>query len=385
MEVEAVKETGEGALQVDAELANDESEAPVLADLERLFKGSRPLPAIALVGTFLLGMVAFLYFAKVFFLPVILAVILSFLFKPVIKWLARLKVPPPLGAAIVLIGVLLALGNGITKLTKPATEFIGKLPDSLRQVEDKVRHFIRPAEQLSQAAAQVQEITNGNQEKPTPKVEVKRTNLSDTALSATTSFLAGALETIVLLYFLLASGEVFLQKMVKVLPNFHEKKKAAAIAHEVQQNISAFLFTVTLINLVLGVLVGLGVWLAGLSNPILWGAAAALLNFIPYFGPIVGVCILAVAGLLSFDSAGFALIPPAIYLVLHALEANFITPMIVGRRLTLNPMVIFVSFMFWTWLWGIPGALISVPLLMTLKIFCDHFKSLAPIGEFLSG
>ena len=112
---------------------------------------------------------------------------------------------------------------------------------------------------------------------------------------------------------------------------------------------------------------------------------AALLNFIPYFGPMMGVFILALAGLLTFDSVGRALIPPLIYLSLHAVESNFVTPMILGRRLTLNPVVIFVSLMFWTWLWGIAGALMSVPLLMTLKIVCDHFKPLAPVSEFLSG
>ena len=356
-----------------------------LTDLEKLFKGERPISSIAIVGMFLLAMIAFFYFAKVFFLPIVLAIILSFLFKPVVKCLARIKVPQPLGAAIVLVGALLLLSNGASQLAKPATEFIDKFPESLRQVENKLRNLVRQAERLTRAAAQVQEITRTSEETSAPKVEVKRTSLPDNIFSATTSFLAGAIETLVLLYFLLASGELFLQKLVKVLPNFHEKKKATEIAHEVQQNISAFLFTVTLINLTLGGLVGLGVWMAGLSNPILWGAAAALLNFVPYFGPIVGVCLLAFAGLMSFQSLGHALIPPAIYLGLHALEANFLTPTILGRRLTLNPILIFISFMFWTWLWGIPGALLSVPLLMILKIFCDHFKSLAAIGEFLSG
>jgi len=249
-----------------------------------------------------------------------------------------------------------------------------------------VRGLFWHAGQLSKAAAQVENMTNGTtEEKPTTKVEVKRPGLADMALSATTTFVAGAIETLVLLYFLLAYGDVFLQKLVKVLPDFRDKKEAVTIAREVQQNISSFLFTITLINATFGLLVGVGVWLVGLSNPILWGVAAALLNYIPYFGPITGVCILALAGLLTFDSVGHALVPPFIYLSLHALESNFITPMILGRRLTVNPLIIFISLMFWTWLWGIPGALLSVPLLMTLKIVCDHFEPLAPLGEFLNG
>jgi predicted PurR-regulated permease PerM len=342
--------------------------------------------AIALVGLFFLATVGFLYFAKVVILPLVVAVMLSFLLKPVVKWLAGLKVPPALGAAIVLLVMLFALGNGITRLTKPANDFVAQLPESLRRVEEKVRRLIWHAEQLSKAAAQVQDFTKGSPpEEATPKVEVKRSGLMDTIFSATTSFIAGAIETIVLLYFLLASGELFQLKLIKLLPNFHEKKKVTAIVHEVQQSISAFLFTISIINLCLGTLVGVGVWLAGLGNPILWGVTAALLNFVPYFGPIVGVAILGLAGLLTFESVGHALVPPLIYLGLHALEANFITPTLLGRRLTLNPVVIFLSLMFWTWLWGITGALLSVPLLMILKILCDHFKTLTPIAEFLSG
>jgi predicted PurR-regulated permease PerM len=135
----------------------------------------------------------------------------------------------------------------------------------------------------------------------------------------------------------------------------------------------------------LGVLVGLAAFWVGLPNPVLWGVLAGALNFIPYFGPITGVAVLLVAGFLTFESPVRALAPSAIYLTLHAVESNLITPMILGRRLTLNPLVIFISLMFWTWLWGIPGALLSIPMLMMLKIFCDHFKPMAPIGEFLSG
>jgi predicted PurR-regulated permease PerM len=196
---------------------------------------------------------------------------------------------------------------------------------------------------------------------------------------------AGGIETVVLLFFMLAAGDLFMQKLVKVLPTLHDKRKAVEIAHEVQHSLSAFLFTITLINAVLGVAVGFAAFLVGLPNPVLWGVLAGALNFIPYFGPITGVAVLLVAGFITFDSPLRALLPSVIYLGLHGVEANFITPLILGRRLTLNPLVIFISLMFWTWLWGIPGALLSIPMLMMFKILCDHFKPLAPVGEFLSG
>jgi predicted PurR-regulated permease PerM len=379
MEVDELKETEEMS----------ESADELVVEKVVAVKEQGPPPrhfSIAVMGIFLLGTIAFLYFAKVFFLPLLLAVLLSLLLKPVVKWLARFKVPQRLGAALVLIAVLLGLANGLGQIAKPATDFIGSLPESLRTVEQKIRGLIWHAEQLTKAAAQVEDLAKGKpEERPATKVEVKRFNLADTIFTATASFIAGGIETIVLLYFLLANGELFLQKLVKMLPNFRDKKEVASMSRDVQQNISAFLFTITLINCCLGLVVGLGVWMVGLSNPVLWGVVAAALNYIPYFGPIVGVSILALAGLLSFDSVGRALIPPLIYLTLHTLESNFVTPMVLGRRLTLNPVVIFVSLMFWTWLWGIPGALLSVPVLMTLKILSDHFKPLAPLGEFLSG
>jgi predicted PurR-regulated permease PerM len=195
--------------------------------------------------------------------------------------------------------------------------------------------------------------------------------------------MVGVLETLVLLYFLLAAGDLFLLKLVKILPRLEDKKEAVEIAHEVERNISTFLFTITIINTCLGGLVALGCYLVGMRNPVLWGVVAALVNFIPYFGPIAGIVILTLAGFLIFDSMGQALLPAIIYYALHVVESNFITPTILGRRLTLNPVVIFISLMFWGWIWGIPGALLAVPLLMTFKILCDHFKPLTPIGEFL--
>jgi len=367
------------------EFAAPKVETPASRDLANVIKSPRDLPSVAVIGLFLLGTVAFFYFGRVFLLPLVLALILSFLLRPIVKALAGLKIPEPLGAGIVLFVALFAIGNGVTRLTEPTTEWIAKAPESLRKVEDKIRHLVRSAAQLNRAAAQVEAITKAPGEERPTKVEIKGPNFADALLSYTRSFLIGALETIVLLYFFLASGDVFLQKMIRLLPTFNNKEQAVEIANELQHNISTFLFTVTIVNACLGVLVGLGVSLVGLSNAILCGVVAALLNYIPYFGPITGVTILGVAGLLTFDSVPRALLPPLIYISLHGLEANFITPMILGRRLTLNPGVIFLSLMFWTWLWGLPGALLSVPLLMMLKIFCDHFRPLAPVGEFLSG
>ena len=138
----------------------------------------------------------------------------------------------------------------------------------------------------------------------------------------------------------------------------------------------------TLINVGVGVAVGVGVWLLQMPNPVLWGVLACVLTYIPYLGAVVGIGILGLAALLAFDDLGHALAVPGVYLVVSFLEGNFITPLVLGRRLTLNPVVIFVGLLFWFFLWGIPGALLAVPILAICKIVCDHVDTLAPIGEF---
>ena len=168
------------------------------------------------------------------------------------------------------------------------------------------------------------------------------------------------------------------------MPTLRDKKRAVEISHEVQQNISQYLFSVSLINIGMGLLVGVGLYLMGVPNAAMWGLFVAVLNFVPYFGPVAGVIALGTVGLLTFDTLGKGLLPTAWYLVLHLLEANLVTPMLLGRRFTLNPVVIFVSLIFWTWLWGVPGALLSVPILVSIKVVCDRVPALSPVSELLN-
>jgi predicted PurR-regulated permease PerM len=212
---------------------------------------------------------------------------------------------------------------------------------------------------------------------------IRGPRLSERLFGNTQGFVAGALETLVLLYFLLAVGDLFLQKLIRVLPQFKDKKKAVTIARETEASISTYLFTVTLVNLALGTIVTLVMLAVGMPNPVLWGALAALAEFIPYLGSTTLLVILALAGLVTFPSTGHALLVPASYLAVNIVQSNLVTPVILGRRLTLNPVAILVGLIFWWWMWGVAGAFIAVPLLATFKIFCDHIESLAPIGEFL--
>jgi predicted PurR-regulated permease PerM len=361
---------------------------PRLSDLARLFHGSQDVGSLAVAGLFILALIAFMRFAQAIILPVVLAVLLYFLLKPSVMALQRLKIPRPLGAVLLLAVVIGAFMTGLSTLQEPAREFLTKAPVSVAKLETKARDILRRIEQMTR----VQPDEDG--ERPhdaTPAQPAKGFDLADKVLSFgtliyTASFLTGFLETIVLLYFLLAMGDRFLETLVGALPGQSGKKdESVAIVNDVQHSISRYLVTVAGINSCVGLIVAAAMLLLGMPNPVLWGVVAAILNFMPYFGPLTVFTVLVLAGLLSFESVGQALLPAAVYAGVHAVESNLITPSILGRRLTLNPLIIFLALMFWTWLWGIAGALLSVPLLMMFKILCDHTPTLAPIGELLAG
>jgi predicted PurR-regulated permease PerM len=338
--------------------------------------------SLIVLGIFLLLLFHTLLVARDLFLPLMLAFFLSFLLSPLLRVLKRAHVPEALGAALLLLVLAGGVGLGLYSLAPPASEWIAKAPESVARVQRKLRTLRAPMEEVSRTADQVERAIAGDSTTGPVSAGKSPAWIKQALFGGTTAFVSEAVVVIVLLYFLLASGDLFLRKLIKVLPSFKDKKRAVEIAREIEQNISTYLFTATLINLGVGVAVGVGVWLLKMPNPVLWGALACVLTYIPYLGAVVGIGILSLAALLAFDDLGHALAVPAVYLVVSFLEGNFVTPMVLGRRLTLNPVVIFVGLLFWFFLWGIPGALLAVPTLAVFKIVCDHVDTLAPIGEF---
>jgi predicted PurR-regulated permease PerM len=357
-------------------------EQPDLAKLGQALRDRVEVRSIATTGLFVLAVLYTLYFARAFLLPIVLAVLLDFLLSPVIRVLKRARVPEPVGAAMVLLALLGALGLGAYTLADPAREWMDKAPQSLAKVQSRLRDLRRPVEQVTKTAEQVEAATEVSKSGP-QEVVLRGPRLSERLFGNTQSFLTGAIETLILLYFLLAVGDLFLQKLIKVLPQLGDKKKAVAIARATEASISTYLFTVALVNVGLGLAVALVMLLIGMPNALLWGALAGLAEFIPYIGATVVAGTLTMAGLVTFPTVGHALLVPGAYLAVNLIQSQFISPMILGRRLTLNPVAILVGLVFWWWLWGVGGAFIAVPLLATFKIFCDHIESLAPIGEFL--
>ena len=332
-----------------------------------------------------LGLVAFLYFARPVVLPVFLACVAGMALKPLIRWLSCCHIPPALSAAGVLCLLVAVIGIGFFQLGRPALTWMNQAPQHMTDLRQRVLKIFPRLTRFSQAAAAVNNLgATENQQEITTVVEVKTSRVPSTFINWTGTFLAGVGESLVLLYLLLASGDLFLQKLVRVMPTLRDKVHAVEISREIQQNISNYLFSVSLINIGLGMVVGGGLYFMGVPNAAMWGTLAAVLNFVPYFGPVAGVIVLGTVGLLTFDTLWQGLLPSAWYLLLHLLEANLITPVLLGRRFTLNPVVVFVSLIFWTWLWGVPGALLSVPILVSIKVVCDRVPTLSSVSELLS-
>jgi predicted PurR-regulated permease PerM len=337
-----------------------------------------------------LGVVAALYFARPVLLPIFFACLAGMTLKPLIRWSSNCHIPPALSAAILLSLIVAGVVIGFSRFDRPAMTWVNDAPQHMTELRQRIQRLLPPGARFSEAAAAVNnlgatEAEKKEAQKNAPTVQVKDNHSSASLINWTEFFLAGLVETLVLLYLLLASGDLFLQKLVRVMPTLGDKKRAVEISREIQQNISNYLFSVTLINLGLGAVVSGGLYFMGVPNPAMWGIFVAVLNFVPYFGPVAGIVLLAAVGLLTFEGSLWrALLPPGWYLLLHLLESNLITPVLLGRRFTLNPVVIFISLIFWTWLWGIPGALLSLPILVSIKVISDHVPSLSPVSEVLS-
>ena len=379
LEEESVKPTAAGE-------APEKVIAPPRLRVHDLLQRPFDVRSVALTGLFLLAVFYTIYFLRSLLLPIVLALLLSYLLRPIVRGLAKIKISPYFGSALLLLSLVGAFGYSLSFLAAPAASWIDKAPYSLHQLQQKLLPLRRPMERVAQASGAIENLTATNpaQKQKAQTVEVKQHTITDALMVQTPEFVVSTLTMLILLYFLLAYDGVFLAKLIKLLPTLSDKKRAVAIAHEIEGQVSKYLFTVTFINCCLGAAVGLTVGLLGLPNPAMWGAMVAVLNFIPYLGAMTGIVCMTLGAVLSFNSFGYALLFPASYFVLASLEGNFITPMVMGRSLTLNPVLVLLSLTFWGWMWGIVGVILAVPILAAFKIFCSHIEPMEPLAEFIS-
>jgi predicted PurR-regulated permease PerM len=358
-------------------------------DAQREMELIRPSVAtVCLVVLTVLATFGALYAAAAIVLPILLALVLNLLLQPARRLLTdSLKLPAVLAALILLVALVCIVAGLAAAVSVPASGWLAKAPQSLPTLEQRIGAFKQPFEFLRHGLEQVQNLM----QQPPPEGEQRvvveqQSNLGGvgmTLLAGTRAALGQVLTLVVVLFFMLSAGDSLLRSFVEIVPGFTEKRRVVEIAVEIERNISGYLVTITLMNLLVGVANGLSMWLQGIPDPLLWGSLAFLLNYIPILGPLTGVAIFFFVGLFSSSSLVWALLPPGIYLLIHVIEGETVTPMLLARRFTLNAVLVIVSLFFWDWLWGVPGALLSVPLLAILKIVCDRVPALMPLGHLL--
>ncbi|MEO6864981.1 MAG: AI-2E family transporter [Gemmatimonadaceae bacterium] len=334
----------------------------------------------------LLAVVYTLYFGRSFFIPIFFAMEFNFLLSPAVRWMRRkLHIPAPLTAAIMILGLAGGLGYGVYSLASPAQGWLVSAPATLGKAGQKLHKILKPVEQVSRTADQMDKATSvtGTPATKPQEVVVAGPTMGSRFFGTTQNIIGTLLEVLVLAFFLLAAGDLFLQKTIKISTRRASQRIAVEIAREIEASISRYLVTSAVLNLMEGAVFTLVMYLLKMPNPFLWGALVTSLEFIPYVGAITLIAILTIASLTVFDSVGHALLIPGSFVALNLIQGNLVGPMVMGHRLSLNPVAIFIGVAFWWEIWGIAGAFLAVPLLASLKIICDHVEWLGGVGEFL--
>ncbi len=283
---------------------------------------------------------------------------------------------------VILIAGGFVIGAGYL-LSTPVVDLIANAPKIGAQLDDRFQHLRAPVDRFLAVLRELQSLTDSS-EPGVQRVSVQQPGVLSQAagdlLSVGTSFAI----VLVLSLLLLSSGTLFYEKIVQSFASLSEKKRALRVVYDIEREVSRYLFTIAVINAGLGTVIGLGLWALGVPDPLVWGVAAALLNFLPYIGPILMIALVTIISLVTFPSISYALLAPGYIIICAIMEGQFVTPAIIGRRLEINYVAIFVAIAFWSWLWGFAGALMAVPILVVIKVFCDNFESLRHVGNFLA-
>jgi predicted PurR-regulated permease PerM len=330
-----------------------------------------PLPSNP--RTFFLGALAALYVASAIILPIVLAFVLNLLLQPAVRLLGRLHLPRTIGALLTIFLVIGALAGLVAALSVPAATWAERLPEGIPRLQAHLQVIREPIEALQKVIQQAEQVADAPPGQGSI-VSVRRDlGLTGALFAGTRSVLDGLFTTVLVLSFLLVAGDIFLRRIVEILPT-SATSAAVDISQQIQEDISGDLVTITAMNAAVGVATAAAMYLCGLGDPLLWGTTAFLLNYIPILGPLFGVGIFVLVGMLSFESLWWALLPPALYFGIHPVEGETVTPMLLARRFTLNPVLIILSLVFWFWMWGVLGAILAVPMLAILKIVCDRLR-----------
>jgi len=316
-------------------------------------------------------------------LPIVIAVLLTLTLRAPVRWLAQHRIPARLGAALVVFGVIAVAGGATALIASPAMEWIASAPHTIQTVETKVRRIMKPFNALEQSADRMQQAAGPSGTRPPTMVQVATPGVVERLTTGSLLAIPATLSVVFLTYFLLANNALARRKLARLLPGPVELDRRERVLDQIELAASHFLVTVSVVNLGVGRATSLALWLIGVPNAVLWGSIAGVLNFVPYLGPMVTTTLIAIAATASIDSLTHALVAPAVVLAIHLTESNVVTPFALGRHLPLNTVAIFLGLLLFGWMWGIPGAVLAVPLTVCVRLVCDYVPALAHVGELL--
>ena len=329
----------------------------------------RPRASYALLVLATLAVGYTLWAAQDLLLPVLLGMFFALVGNPIIRFLQRLHVPRFVAALVLVVGGItgaVVLGN---QLVVPASDWFRDVPKELRELTPKLRQLAKPVQDANLAAQNIARAAGGESAK---RVQVVRTQVDDPykILTTTPRLLASILAVVLLTFFFMVYGEQLQRHAIALLPGRQKKKFTVDILHSIEREVSRYVLTISVINTLMGLLFA-GILFAldvPLPEALLWGTLVAILNFAPYVGPLIGMGLMLLVGFVSYKDPWMSVLPAAIYLVLHTLEGQIITPIILGKRMALSPLVLILALMLFGWLWGIIGMLLAVPLLVCVKL-----------------
>jgi predicted PurR-regulated permease PerM len=309
--------------EIEVSPAQEPEEMPLPSDPKVIFLG----------GLFALALLAIAYVAAEIVLPFVFAITLKLLLQPILRILERLHLPRMLAALLLILALFGAIVGVGTAISGPAGTWAAKLPEGIPRLQERLSFLRAPIATLQHFLPQIENI-GGTGVREDATAPAGGPTLLASLFAGTRSFASGMFTTVLFLYFLLVSGDIFLRRLVEILPHFSSKRQAVDISQQIESDISAYLVTITIMNAVVGIATGIVMWLTGVGDPILWGTLAFLLNYAPILGPTLGVVIFLLAGLLTIDTLWQALLPAGLYLAIHLVEGETLTPMLLARRFT---------------------------------------------------
>lgn len=322
-----------------------------------------------------------IYFAQEILIPIVFATLAGIILLPLVRALARLHVPDALGAAVVIAGVLAILIGLGAVLQAPAVDWLNRWPAVLAKAQVKLYPVKKTVEKAKKVTEGIEKIT---ETKSSPKkTVVSEPSIGSWIVDRAAGILALIGITVVMAYFMLARGRRTLTNILRSTRLGHRRRQWVEIAGDVQRDVATYILTITAINFGLGFLTTIVLFALGVPNPLLWGVLAMMLNYLPYLGALVMAIVLFAVSLLTFDSWTTIVLPPLAYLAMSVIEGNVVTPTIIGQRMTLNPLAVFVSVLFWGTLWGVPGVFVAVPVLATLRVLSEHAEGMAFLRPLL--